>query len=63
MYFEALFRVGVDPRIINREGKTAGDYITNSSRLKTFYESYGEGIWAAVESNNVEETARLIKGK
>lgn len=62
-YFEALFRVGVDPRIVNLESKTAEAYIPENLQLMTLYKSYGEGIWAAVESSNIQETERLMKGK
>ncbi|CAF4849901.1 unnamed protein product, partial [Rotaria sp. Silwood2] len=60
---QALFRVGVDPGIVNHEGKTANTYIKNNPQLTTLYKGYGEGIWAAIESSNIQETERLIKGK
>ncbi|CAF1255872.1 unnamed protein product [Rotaria sordida] len=59
---EALFRVGVDPRIVNYEGKTANTYIKNNPQLAALYKGYGEGIWAAIEVSNIQETERLIKG-
>ncbi|CAF2886304.1 unnamed protein product [Rotaria sp. Silwood2] len=58
---QALFRVGVDPGIVNHEGKTANTYIKNNPQLTTLYKGYGEGIWAAIESSNIQETERLIK--
>ncbi|CAF3031858.1 unnamed protein product [Rotaria sp. Silwood2] len=60
---QALFRVGVDPGIVNHEGKTANTYIKNNPQLTTLYKGYGEGIWAAIESSNIQETERLIKDK
>jgi hypothetical protein len=57
-----LFRVGVDPRIVNIEGKTADAYIKDKPQLKTLYNGYGEGIWNAIETNNIQETERLVKG-
>ncbi|CAF0846921.1 unnamed protein product [Rotaria sp. Silwood1] len=59
---QALFRVGVDPRIVNHEGKIANVYIKNNSQLTALYKGYGEGIWAAIETSNIQETERLIKG-
>jgi hypothetical protein len=58
-----LFRVGVDPRIVNHEGKRADAYLGNNPQLEAFYKGYGDGIWAAIEANNIEETERLIQGK
>ncbi|CAF0899953.1 unnamed protein product [Adineta steineri] len=59
---QALFRVGVDPRIVNHEGKTADVYIKNKPQLKAFYKAYGEGIWAAIETCNIQECERLMTG-
>ncbi len=63
MYIKALFRVGVDPRIVNKQGKTADAYLEDNPQLIALYEGYGEGIWAAIETSNVQETERLVKGK
>lgn len=52
----------MDPSITNREGKKAGDYIKDNSRLAEFYKCYGEGVWTAIETSNIEETERLVKG-
>jgi hypothetical protein len=27
------------------------------------YQGYGDGIWTAIETSNIQETERLIKGK
>jgi hypothetical protein len=27
------------------------------------YKAYGEGIWAAIETTNIPETERLVKGE
>ena len=54
--------MGVDPRIINKEGKTAVSYLKENPQLMALYDTYGDGIWAAIETNNVQETHRLIKG-
>ncbi|UJR23215.1 hypothetical protein I4U23_026234 [Adineta vaga] len=59
---QALFRIGIDPRIVNRDGKTASDYIKNKPQLTTFYNAYGEGIWDAIEMNDLKETQRLMNG-
>jgi len=58
-----LFRVGVDPRIVNHEGKTADAYLGDNPQLETLYKGYGDGIWTAIETSNIPETERLIKGK
>jgi hypothetical protein len=58
-----LFRVGVDPRIVNHEGKIAEAYLGDNPQLTTLCKGYGGGIWAAIETSNVQETERLIKGK
>ncbi len=63
MYIKALFRVGVDQRIVNKQGKTADAYLEDNPQLIALYEGYGEGIWAAIETSNVQETERLVKGK
>ncbi len=64
LYIQALFRVGVDPRIVNYDGKTAAAYLRNNSTLVTaLYKAYGEGIWAAIETTNIPETERLVKGE
>ncbi|CAF4746243.1 unnamed protein product [Rotaria sp. Silwood1] len=59
---QALFRVGVDPRILNKQEKTADAYLEDNPQLIALYAGYGEGIWAAIEMNNIQETERLIKG-
>ncbi|CAF3337503.1 unnamed protein product [Rotaria sp. Silwood1] len=58
---QALFRVGVDPRILNKQEKTADAYLEDNPQLIALYAGYGEGIWAAIEMNNIQETERLIK--
>ncbi|CAF0917041.1 unnamed protein product [Adineta ricciae] len=58
---QALFRIGVDPRLNNYDGKSASAYIRNN-QLKAFCKVYGEGIWHAIETVNIEETARLMNG-
>jgi hypothetical protein len=63
VYYKALFRVGVDQRIVNKQGKTADAYLEDNPQLIALYEGYGEGIWAAIETSNVQETERLVKGK
>ena len=63
MYIKALFRVGVDLRIVNHEGKTADAYIGDNAQLEALCKCYGEGIWSAIETNNVQETERLIQGR
>ncbi|CAF4218601.1 unnamed protein product, partial [Rotaria sordida] len=60
---QALFRVGVDPRILNKEGKAADAYLEDNPQLTALYAGYGEGIWAAIEMNNIQEAERLIKGE
>ncbi|CAF1667014.1 unnamed protein product, partial [Rotaria sordida] len=59
---QALFRVGVDPRILNKEEKAADAYLEDNPQLTALYAGYGEGIWAAIEMNNIQEAERLIKG-
>ncbi|CAF0982468.1 unnamed protein product [Rotaria sordida] len=59
---QALFRVGVDPRILNKQGKAADAYLEDNPQLTALYAGYGEGIWAAIEMNNIQEAERLIKG-
>ena len=61
-WFQALFRVGVDPRIVNKEGKTADCYLDDDPQLVALYDGYGEGVWAAMEASDVQETDRQIKG-
>ncbi len=63
IYIKALFRIGVDQRIVNKQGKTADAYLEDNPQLIALYEGYGEGIWAAIETSNVQETERLVKGK
>ncbi len=63
MYIKALFRVGVDQRIVNKQGKTADAYLEDNPQLIALYEGYGDGIWSAIETSNIQETERLIKGK
>jgi hypothetical protein len=58
-----LFRVGVDPRISNHVGKTADAYLGNNSQLTALYKGYGDGIWAVIETTNLLETDRLVKGR
>jgi hypothetical protein len=53
----------VDLRIANHEGKTADAYISDNPQLEALYKGYGQGIWAAIETNNLPETKRLIQGK
>ena len=60
---QALFRVGVDQRIINYYGKRADAYLKTNPQIHTLYKSYKTGIWDAIESSNIEETKRLMKGK
>ncbi|CAF2719841.1 unnamed protein product [Rotaria sp. Silwood2] len=59
---QALFRVGVDPRILNKQGKTADAYLEDNPQLIALYTGYGKGLWAAIEMNDIQETERLIKG-
>lgn len=59
---QALFRVGVDQRIVNKEGKAADAFLDDNPQLNALYDGYGDGIWSAIETNNVQETERLIKG-
>jgi hypothetical protein len=59
---KALFRVGVDQRIVNKEGKRADAYLDENLQLIALYDGYADGIWAAVEMNNIQEAERLIKG-
>jgi hypothetical protein len=63
MYIKALFRIGVDQRIVNKQGKTVDAYLDDNPQLLAAYNGYGEGIWSAVETSNIQETERLIKGK
>ena len=60
---QALFRIGIDQRIVNKQGKTANAYLEDNPQLLALYEGYGAGIWQAVETNQIQETERLIKGK
>lgn len=60
---QALFRVGVDQRIINYYGKRADAYLKSNPQIQSLYKSYKIGIWDAIETNNIEETTRLMKGK
>ena len=53
----------MDPRIPNKSGKTAGHYLNEDPQLIAFYESYGDGIWEAVQTSNVDTVERLIKGE
>ena len=62
MSVQALFRVGVDPRLLNHKDKRADAYLTDNPQLATLCQGYGQGIWAAIESSNVQETERLIQG-
>jgi hypothetical protein len=48
---------------MNNEGKTADVYLGDNPQLQALYKSYGDGIWAAIETSNIPETERLIKGK
>ncbi|CAF1328391.1 unnamed protein product, partial [Didymodactylos carnosus] len=59
---QALFRIGVDPRIKNKEQKTADWYLEDNTQLVSLYEAYGQGIWAAIEENNFKLAEKLIKG-
>ncbi|UJR25710.1 hypothetical protein I4U23_007061 [Adineta vaga] len=59
---QALFRIGVDQRIVNKEGKTVDAYLDDNPQLNALYDGYGDGIWAAIATSNVPETERLIKG-
>ena len=59
---QALFRIGVDQRLTNNDGKTADAYIGDNPLLQVLYKGYGDGIWSAIETNNLIETERLIKG-
>ncbi len=61
--FKALFRIGVDQRIVNKQGKTADAYLEDNPPLIALYNGYGEGIWKAIETSNIQEAERLIKGK
>lgn len=57
-----MFRIGVDQRILNKEGKAADAYLDEHAQLISLYKGYGEGIWAAIETNNIQEVEQLIKG-
>ncbi|CAF3648034.1 unnamed protein product [Rotaria socialis] len=59
---QALFRVGVDQRILNKQEKAAYTYLEDQSQLIALYDGYGQGIWTAIETNNIQETERLMKG-
>ena len=59
---QALLRVGVDQRIANYYGKKANVRLGSDPQIKGLYESYGDGIWAAIETENLQETERLMKG-
>ncbi|CAF3948332.1 unnamed protein product [Adineta steineri] len=59
---QALFRIGVDQRIANKEGKTPSAYLKENPQLVALYDGYEDGIWTAVETCNIEETERLVKG-
>ena len=63
MFTKALFRIGVDQRILNKQGKRADDYLEDNPQLMALFDGYGEGIWAAIETSNIQEVERLIKGK
>jgi hypothetical protein len=63
MSIKALFRIGVDQRIVNKQGKTVDAYLEDNPQLIAVYNGYGEGIWSAIETSNIQETERLIKGK
>ena len=58
-----MFRIGVDQRIVNKQGKTADAYLDDNPQLIALYEGYGEGIWSAIETSNISETERLVKGR
>lgn len=60
---QALIRVGVDLRIKNKDGKRAEFYVKNNPQLNELIQSYGQGIWSAVQSSDVAETKRLIHSK
>jgi hypothetical protein len=60
--FKALFRIGVDQNIVNKEGKTADAYLEDNLQLTALYQGYGTGIWTAIETSNIPETERLMKG-
>ncbi len=62
LFIKALFRVGVDQGIVNKEGKTADAYLEDNPQVIALYNGYGEGIWKAIETSNIPETERLIKG-
>jgi hypothetical protein len=62
IFIKALFRIGVDQRIVNKEGKIADAYLEDNPQLLALYDGYGEGIWTAIETSNIQETERLIKG-
>ncbi|CAF0854772.1 unnamed protein product [Adineta ricciae] len=61
-FIQALFRIGVDQRIVNKEGKVADAYLDDNPQLNALYGGYGEGIWNAIETSNIQETERLVKG-
>jgi hypothetical protein len=63
LFFKALFRIGIDQNIVNKEGKTADAYLEDNLQLMALYQGYGDGIWTAIETSNIQETERLIKGK
>lgn len=41
----------------------ARSYLGEDPQLIAFYDAYGDGIWEAIQSSNVAETERLVKGK
>ena len=59
---QALFRVGVDPRLLNRQNNRADAYLTDNPQLVALCRGYGQGIWAAIEDSDIPETERLIQG-
>lgn len=47
---------------MNKEGKAADFYLDEDPQLVALYDAYGEGVWAAMEASDVQETDRQIKG-
>ncbi|XP_013406684.1 ankyrin-1 [Lingula anatina] len=58
----ALFKVGVDPTITNKEGNTAGDYVPDdeSSTLYATFEMLFPGLWKAVEDGEADKVEELL---
>jgi hypothetical protein len=62
-FFEALFKVGIDPTIKNNNGKYASYYMEDIEQLNVIYRSHYPGILAAFVKQNVEDVSKLVNGK